>query len=957
MKTITKTLIIMLIFICCIGAASATDDINNDTFTADNDLSVVEQIDDADTSEDTTLKAKNDENNILTENPVTVTTWNELSSNAGASGAGKTIQLSDGYTYNPTSTITFGNSATIIGTPDSYISGSYSGIPFRNTNSALSITFKNVNFKDISCTMLMQMAGTTVIDGCTFTNVNAASSGQNSVIYNTYGTMNITDSTFTNCKGSYGVITNYRWGTTTAIILNVKNSKFENNYAYNEPGCINNCGILTVYNTTFVGNNAELWGGAIHTHTNANTLINKSTFKSNTAGWGGGALFTYSVLRVYNSCFDDNNCTGDYGGAIGAYNYGSQFDIIVDNCTFKKNNNLNSNGKGGAIGTLNGGYLNVYDSYFIDNYAHNGLAIYAANQYIENGTDDRAYLEIEGCTFENHTGTSDTVVISGYINAFNDNTFINSPQSNHYSGSGNTYNSIYLPILLMNNNDDVLSIFNENILEVGSASTIYVNVSSSNPVTGRKASTTTGEGWDTAYGTDQGLKFAIQYINNNGKIIVAGGNYTTLPDYEQTVLNRYLIGYTIEGFDNDVVFSFEGLYNLDAGSREHYGDMSDGNYAINSIITHKNIIFDCDVKVGSKNFKFVDCTFNKGVEISRDYVSDDICNITFENCIFANPKSDIVVADKNNVDYNECTFPINAVNTNVAIVSNEKGIIIINLTDVDGNAIEGATVKYTINNGEELSSITDSNGQFKIYGLTGLVNIFANFTGNESYNANTSSASFDFKLNSNIVITNESKVIVITLTDENGKTINGASVTYTINNGEELSNITNSNGQIKITQLPDEFEIKVNYIGNDTFNGNNTSEKFNFTKPTVNPPADNATNTSGSQTPAKTNPTNTATKTKKVASKITAKKATFKAKKKTKKYTIVLKAGKKAIKKVKVTLKVGKKTYKATTNSKGKATFKITKLNKKGKYTAVIKFAGNKNYKATSKKVKIKVKK
>ncbi len=95
----------------------------------------------------------------------------------------------------------------------------------------------------------------------------------------------------------------------------------------------------------------------------------------------------------------------------------------------------------------------------------------------------------------------------------------------------------------------------------------------------------------------------------------------------------------------------------------------------------------------------------------------------------------------------------------------------------------------------------------------------------------------------------------------------------------------------------------------------------------------------------------------KKATKITAKKATFKAKKKVKKYTITLKAGKAAVKKVRVTLKVGKKTYKATTNAKGKATFKINKLTKKGKYQAVIKFAGNKNYKASKKTVSIIVKK
>ena len=95
----------------------------------------------------------------------------------------------------------------------------------------------------------------------------------------------------------------------------------------------------------------------------------------------------------------------------------------------------------------------------------------------------------------------------------------------------------------------------------------------------------------------------------------------------------------------------------------------------------------------------------------------------------------------------------------------------------------------------------------------------------------------------------------------------------------------------------------------------------------------------------------------KKATKITAKKKTFKVKTKTKKYTITLKAGSAAVKKVTVTLKVKGKIYKATTSTKGKATFKIKNLKKKGTYKATIKFAGDKNYKATSKKVSIKVKK
>ena len=55
-------------------------------------------------------------------------------------------------------------------------------------------------------------------------------------------------------------------------------------------------------------------------------------------------------------------------------------------------------------------------------------------------------------------------------------------------------------------------------------------------------------------------------------------------------------------------------------------------------------------------------------------------------------------------------------------------------------------------------------------------------------------------------------------------------------------------------------------------------------------------------------------------------------------------------------MKVNVKKYKATTNSKGKATFKITKFKKKGKYKAVITYKGNKYYTKVTKKVKIVIK-
>ena len=94
----------------------------------------------------------------------------------------------------------------------------------------------------------------------------------------------------------------------------------------------------------------------------------------------------------------------------------------------------------------------------------------------------------------------------------------------------------------------------------------------------------------------------------------------------------------------------------------------------------------------------------------------------------------------------------------------------------------------------------------------------------------------------------------------------------------------------------------------------------------------------------------------KKSTKITAPKKTFKVKTKTKKVQIKLTSGKTVLKSKKVTLKVKGKTYTAKTNKKGIATFKITKLTKKGNFKYTVKFAGDKAYKAINKNGKIIVK-
>ena len=353
-------------------------------------------------------------------------TWDELKTACQSSGD-KVITLT-GQSYNANSQIVFGNSATIIGSSDTYITTNNPNlIPFFNSNSNLNITFLNVNFKDSNCNIFIQSAGNNELNNCIFSNITTGA-GKTSVVYNTQGLMNLDNCTFTNCHTQYGTITNYG----SNVRMNVDNCNFVNNNASVEPGAINNCGILNVTNSMFVGNNATWWAGAIHTHSNAQTRIIGSKFIKNHAGWNGGALFTYSKLEVYNSTFDENICdTTTGGGAIGSYNFGSSYNITIENCSFKNNKNTASGGNGGAITALNGGYLNVHGSNFTNNSADNGLAICAFNANYPNATGGVPFLQVYNNTFNNHWSniTENTVQISAGNYTFENNTFINCNQT------------------------------------------------------------------------------------------------------------------------------------------------------------------------------------------------------------------------------------------------------------------------------------------------------------------------------------------------------------------------------------------------------------------------------------------------------------------------------------------------------------------------------------------------
>jgi hypothetical protein len=373
------------------------------------------------------------------------------------------------------------------------------------------------------------------------------------------------------------------------------------------------------------------------------------------------------------------------------------------------------------------------------------------------------------------------------------------------------------------------------------------------------------------------------------------------------------------------------------------------------------------------NFRFVNANADLGGAIYVEGKDVTFINCTFENCKATNGGAVYTVG--NNTKFINCTFINNTAASGGAILNggtiNVKDITFTNNTASDGtndiafavdlvigvgNNVYGKTASIIValvSNGESVNGGTVStivnNVTYKGDVSNGIATIQIPNLNAGSYNVNISYAANDSKYLNNTVtysfiinkqnleitakdatyIINYGEKYSITLKDIDGKVVAGEKVTFTLNGKNIGSATTNGDGVATITLTAN--ILKTAKVGKKNLVITSTGSNYN-----------------------------TVTKTVKITinkekTKLTAKSKTFKKSLKTKKYTVILKDSKnKAIKNVKVTLKVKGKTYTAKTNSKGKATFKIKKLTKKGTFKAKVKYAGNSYYNAVSKTVKIK---
>ena len=199
--------------------------------------------------------------------------------------------------------------------------------------------------------VVLNLSHLTLANGDGFGSPNAA-------VFNNRGTLNVSDSIFSENAGGTGVIYNLE-GT-----VNIADSIFSDNVSSN--GIFNIRGTVDIANTGFMGDTLASRGRDIY-NSHGTVTVSNSAFANDPVGGtanGGGIHNFGGTLNVINSTFSGNRAYN--GGAINNENPGA---VTVSNSTFHGNKATNL---GGGICSQNAGTVVVTNSTFFGNEAAGG---------------------------------------------------------------------------------------------------------------------------------------------------------------------------------------------------------------------------------------------------------------------------------------------------------------------------------------------------------------------------------------------------------------------------------------------------------------------------------------------------------------------------------------------------------------------------------------------------------
>ena len=573
------------------------------------------------------------------------------------------------------------------------------------------------------------------------------------------------------------------------------------------------------------------------------------------------------------------------------------FKILAENVTIKNITFINANvtGDGGAI-LWNGGNGNVFDCSFVNNSAGYGGAIYW-------NSDEGNVFD---CSFADNSVSENggAVVWSGSNGHISDCSFAYNSVPNH--GGAIYWEGAYGVLSGCSFEDNSAQRYGGAVVLRGS----HGNVSGCS-FADNSAVYGGGLLWSASYGAVSGCRFVNNSADYGGAIrcsvyygaVSACSFEDNCADYGGAIYWGDIDLGTISGciFMNNSAKNGV-VYRLN----DNYGN----NFRVNNNAFLAN---NCSAIALSKNDSAINADFNWFGHNASDYMDNPNlagCNVW----LFLNATADSSTLDL--FGATDIAFKLYIYNSTSQNASEYENVLLnkVTLTITPTNGNVNASV---VGLGETVAYTATAPGKGSVAAAVGNAMYAVGF--------DILKGSSQLTLKNLVTVYNSNGYLMVTLKDARGRAISGVSITVSLNGVKTYT--TDKNGQVKVATkalVPKTHYAKITFAGNSNFKASSATAKVTVKKATP---------------------------------KLTAKAKTFKKSVKTKKYAVTLKDNRnKAISKAAVTIKIKGKTYKASTNAKGKAIFKIKKLTKKGTYKAKVKFAGNTYYKAVTKTVKIKIK-
>ena len=266
----------------------------------------------------------------------------------------------------------------------------------------------------------------------TFANACADSHFAGAISFKDMYTSNIIDCNFVNNMGKDGGAIHVMTGNLTITRCN-----FVDNFAYNSQYASSGGAIyigygwyqryranVTIVDSSFENNSAKNWGGAIHLSSTQEEnqdhilFIANCSFVNNTAlDFNGGAIHIQNTDNhiIVNCSFVENSAK--HGGAI---HLAEVKNVNIANCSFVNNSASNGKGDGGSIcqGPWSAN-TTIFNCSFVNSLGYNGgsISVGSAN-----------YCKVINCSFVNSTATygGGAIAWSGYEGSVINCSFVNS---------------------------------------------------------------------------------------------------------------------------------------------------------------------------------------------------------------------------------------------------------------------------------------------------------------------------------------------------------------------------------------------------------------------------------------------------------------------------------------------------------------------------------------------------